>query len=117
MWIGVVIAAVAPIAAPAASETWVVVKRGPTAGPGSLATVGAVVRHPTHVAVRVVVTKPRTVTVTVVMSCRRRLKTGVGRSRLAIRAPATRELRRPLSGADNCALSATATNSSHRPLP
>jgi hypothetical protein len=108
---GVVVAALAStVGAPAAPEAWRIVKRGSTAGAGQVATVGTLVRRPSGVAVRVVVSKPRLITVTVIVSCRRGLKTGVGRGRFTDGAPYTKALRLPLTGADNCAVSAMGTN-------
>ncbi len=93
----------------ASPQSWTVVKSGYVAGAGELAIVGAIVRHPNRVAIRVV-SKPRTISVAIVMSCRRGIKTGIGRSRLTGRAPYTKALRLPVGGADNCAVSATGTN-------
>ena len=106
----VAVSLVATAHAAASSSGWVVVKRGPTAAAGELAIVGGIVRRPGRVAVRVVVSAPRSITISVVMSCRKGLGAGVGRSRLTVRATATKQLRLPVAGADNCAVSATGTN-------
>jgi hypothetical protein len=94
----------------AATSAWVVVKRGPTARAGELAYVGTVVRNPGVVAVRAVVPARRTVTLSVVMSCRKGIGAGVARKRLAVSAPGTKTLPLPVSDADNCAISASGTN-------
>ncbi len=96
----------------AAGSGWVVAKRGTTAPAGELAYVGTIVRHPKQIGVRVVVATPRAVTLSVVLSCRRGIRIRVARGRVAVQAPSTKTLRLPLSGADNCAVSATGTNPS-----
>ena len=111
VWIGVLALGLASVAgAPASLQSWTVVKRGQTAGAGQLALVGAIVRRPNRVAVRVVASKPRTISLQIVMSCRRGIRTGIDRTRLTGRAPYTKALILPLGGADNCAVSATGTN-------
>ena len=111
VWVGVLVVALSSVAAGLAlPRGWAVVKKGPTAGAGQLAIVGAVVVRPNRVAVRVVVSKPRAISLAIVMSCRRGIRTGVGRSRLTGRAPYTKAVSLPLTGADNCAVSATGTN-------
>lgn len=105
-----VVAAVALVVATgggASAEAWLVVKKGPTVGPGELAFVGGIVRRPSVLAFRAVASKPGPVTLTVVMSCRSGLKTRVGRQRLSGRATYTKPVRLPLGGADHCAVSAT----------
>ena len=91
-------------------EAWRVVKSGQTAGAGQLAIVGSTVKSPGSVAIRAVVAKPRSITVAVVMSCRKGPTTRVGQARLTGVGPYTKPLPLPLAGADNCAVSGTAKN-------
>jgi hypothetical protein len=100
----------APTAAVATPAGWKLVKRGTSAGPGQLAVVGSIVRQPGRVAFRATVASPGTVSLTVVMSCRKGLATRIGRQRLVGAAPYTKVVSLPLAGADNCAVSATGVN-------
>ena len=92
-------------------DAWqVVVSR--SGGAGKIVAVGSLVRHPDSVAVRVMVPRPQTISLLVVMSCRKGLKTRVGGGRVSVRAPSTKTLPLPLSGADHCAVSASGSNPS-----
>jgi hypothetical protein len=109
----VVVATLAAVEGTAATpESWRIVTRGQQAGAGELALVGSIVRRPGAVAVRALTATPQTITLQVVMSCRRGLATRVARQRPTGRAPFTKTLQLPLTGADNCAVSATGRNPS-----
>lgn len=89
---------------------WKMVRKGPTVGPGEVAYVGSMVRSPAKVGVRTVTASSESIALTVTTSCRKGLKTRVGRERLTGRAPYTKSIRLPLAGADHCAVSATGTS-------
>ena len=108
--VGVLVACTVTAVGLASPLSWQLVKRGKPAGEGQLAVVGAIVVHPGRVAVRVTVADRRSISVSVVMSCRKGIRTGIGHSRLVQTAPYTTALRLPFGGADNCAVSATGRN-------
>src|SRR5262245_51977482 len=91
----------------AATLGWTVVRKGPTVGAGEIAFVGSIVRRPAKVGVRATTASSETIVLTVTTSCRKGLKTRVGREQITGRAPYTRSIRLPLAGADHCAISAT----------
>jgi hypothetical protein len=94
----------------AAESGWVLVKRGPTVGAGEIAYVGNIVLEPKKIGVRAVVAEPRAIRLVVTLSCRRGIKVRVSRARVTVAAPGTKTLVLPLTGADNCAASATGSN-------
>lgn len=95
--------------ATAAAPPWKVVGKGTASGDFAVAAANGTKKQPKAMAVRVLVSRPQAVNVFAVTACIKGFGVGSKSAQFKMRAPATRVLKLPMSNAESCDVTASAS--------